>query len=99
MLGLDAALWLVPWVALPVDEGRYAVEDHLIHLVVSGRDLVALPKDAEATAPAILADPDYDLAVGLAAAKARELGRGPRDCGGLARARQPSIRIAGRFRR
>ena len=76
MLGPDAALWLVPWAALPVDDGRYAVEDHLIHLVVSGRDLVSHPEDVAAEAPAILADPDYDLDVGLAAARARELGRG-----------------------
>lgn len=78
VLGLDAALWLVPWAAIPVDDGRYAVEEHLIHLAVSGRDLVARPESAPAEAPAILADPDYDLGVGLAAARARELGRGPR---------------------
>ena len=91
VLGLDAALWLVPWAALPVGEGRYAVEDHLIHLVVSGRDLVANPEAAAAQAPAILADPDYDLGVGQAAAKARELGRGP---GGTA----PASRGPGRPR-
>ena len=90
VLGLDAALWLVPWAALPVDEGHYAVEDHLIHLVVSGRDLVNHPEAIAAKAPAILADPDYDLGVGLAAARARELGRvragtasAPRGRGGL----------------
>ena len=97
VLGLDAALWLVPWAALPVDEGHYAVEDHLIHLVVSGRDLVDHPEAIAAKAPAILADPDYDLGVGLAAARARESWPGPgRDGVGPARAGRASIRIAGR---
>jgi CHAT domain-containing protein/tetratricopeptide (TPR) repeat protein len=75
VLSPDAALWLVPWAALPEKKGRYAVEGHLIHLVVSGRELTVKPSGEKANAPAILADPDYDLGVGRAFAKARELGR------------------------
>ena len=75
VLGLDSALWLVPWAALPVGEGHYAVEDHLIHLVISGRDQLALPPSGESGPPAIFADPDYDLAPGRALAIARERGR------------------------
>jgi CHAT domain-containing protein/tetratricopeptide (TPR) repeat protein len=59
----DASTWLVPWSALPLAEGRYAVEDFEIGYVVSGRDLAStrgkpqqLPK-----APAIFASPDFDL--------------------------------------
>jgi CHAT domain-containing protein/tetratricopeptide (TPR) repeat protein len=79
VLSPDAALWLVPWAALPVGEGRYAVEDHLIHLVVSGRDLIVVPaeKPTRPSKPAILADPDYDLAAGRAVDLARRRGLVP----------------------
>jgi CHAT domain-containing protein/tetratricopeptide (TPR) repeat protein len=75
----DAALWLVPWAALPVSsEGRFAIEDHVVHLTVSGRDLLAT-RPRVSTAPAVIvADPDYDLAPGKSLAKARALGRATR---------------------
>ena len=63
VLSPDAALWLVPWAALPLDKDRYVIEDHTIGYVVSGRDLV----QAAGKAPAgqrqalVMADPDYDL--------------------------------------
>ena len=57
----DSALWLVPWQALPLDDGRYAIERHLIHLVVSGREL-ASPGGTNANAPPVIfADPDFNL--------------------------------------
>ncbi len=71
----DSALWLVPWAALTVGEGRYAVEDHLIYLTTSGRDLLAPETTGTTTKPAILADPDYDLSPDKVLAKAHELGR------------------------
>src|SRR5262249_1371938 len=61
LISPDAALWLVPWAALPLPSGRYAIEGHLISYVVSGRDLVAEPGSKAAERPIGLADPDYDL--------------------------------------
>ena len=91
MLGLDAALWLVPWGALPVEEGRYAVEDHLIHFVISGRDQLAPPPAGKSGVSAIFADPDYDLAQGKAWAIAQERGKIPL-AGGGATAMSPIAR-------
>jgi CHAT domain-containing protein/Tfp pilus assembly protein PilF len=57
----DGALWLTPWNALLLPDGKFAVEKHLIRHVVSGRDLVLhLPK-SESKSAYIFADPDYDL--------------------------------------
>src|SRR6185436_15073923 len=63
ILSPDGALWLVPWAALPLPDGQYAVEKYQLHYVVSGRDLVP-PKETRkrtTAAPLIMADPDYDL--------------------------------------
>ncbi len=61
VLSPDSSLWLVPWQALRLDGGRYAIERHLIHLVVSGRELVS-PAGTNSTAPPVIfADPDFDL--------------------------------------
>jgi CHAT domain-containing protein len=73
----DASLWLVPWAALPIADGQYAVERHEIRYVVSGRDLVT-PAAADATkprtnAPLMLADPNYDLGLAEAAAETRRV--------------------------
>ncbi|HEX3147932.1 MAG TPA: CHAT domain-containing tetratricopeptide repeat protein [Gemmataceae bacterium] len=58
----DSNLWLIPWAALPLDPGAYAVERHDIRYVVSGRDLLLDPLklDRKTTAPVIVADPDFD---------------------------------------
>jgi CHAT domain-containing protein len=61
LIGPDAALWLVPWAALPLPDGTYALEKHALSYVVSGRDLVLASPRGRTTRPVVLADPDYDL--------------------------------------
>jgi TPR repeat protein/CHAT domain-containing protein/Tfp pilus assembly protein PilF len=59
VIGPDGGLWLAPWAALPVGDS-YLVEQHVLQLVISGRDLLARPALGGARqAPAIFADPDF----------------------------------------
>lgn len=58
----DGELWLVPWAALPLSDGRYLVEQYAVTTVTSARDLMPVDGHGEAlTAPRVFADPDYDL--------------------------------------
>jgi CHAT domain-containing protein/Tfp pilus assembly protein PilF len=82
----DGALWLVPWSALLLPDGKFAVEQHLIRHVVSGRDLVQPLPEAKAAGAFLFADPDYDLAPGKVQAAAGQV-RGL--AGGLAGQRWP----------
>jgi CHAT domain-containing protein/tetratricopeptide (TPR) repeat protein len=66
----DADLWLVPWCALPLKDGRYAIEQYAIRTVISARDLLpSEPDKAEAARSVVFANPDFDLS-GIAAAEA-----------------------------
>jgi CHAT domain-containing protein/tetratricopeptide (TPR) repeat protein len=62
----DAALWLVPWGALPLEDGFYALEKHTINYLVSGRDLLSSSSGVEGKGRAglVVADPDFDLTAG-----------------------------------
>jgi CHAT domain-containing protein len=60
----DANLWLVPWGALPVGKGTYAIEKYEIDYMISSRDLAApSPRALSASEPVVMADPDYDLSL------------------------------------
>ncbi|HET6883150.1 MAG TPA: CHAT domain-containing tetratricopeptide repeat protein [Pirellulales bacterium] len=60
-LSPDAELWLVPWGALPLEGGEYAVERYDFHYVVSGRELVTSDTAFNTQPPVMFADPNYDL--------------------------------------
>jgi CHAT domain-containing protein/tetratricopeptide (TPR) repeat protein len=61
LISPDASLWLVPWAALPLPEGGYALEKYRISYLTSGRDL-ASPSTSRAAGPAlVMGNPDYDL--------------------------------------
>jgi CHAT domain-containing protein/Tfp pilus assembly protein PilF len=75
----DADLWLVPWEAMPIAAGRYAVEDISFSYLNSGRQLAA-PRSATAERPAIIvADPDFDgLSTAATSPDANKAPRPPR---------------------
>jgi hypothetical protein len=60
----DAALWLVPWAALPLPSSAnrplYAIERHPISLVLTGRNLLDASGGGRANPSLIMADPNYD---------------------------------------
>jgi CHAT domain-containing protein/Tfp pilus assembly protein PilF len=70
----DGNLWLFPWEALTLPDGKYAIEEHHISYLTSGRDLIpASAAKVKAGAPLVLADPDFDLDPAKAGAEARRL--------------------------
>lgn len=70
LISPDEMLWNVPFAALPLRDGSYALEKHSISYLVSGRDLLANPAaisspakpgKANRGAALIIGDPDFDL--------------------------------------
>jgi len=78
ILSPDAGPWLVPWAALPLPDGKYAVEEYTLSYVVNGRDLVnaTVQPKVQPTSPLVLADPDFDLGLTQVARATRALLRG-----------------------
>jgi CHAT domain-containing protein/tetratricopeptide (TPR) repeat protein len=73
-LSPDGNLWLVPWEALLLPDGRFAIEAHRICYLTSGRDLAAPARPRVKPAAAlVLADPDFDLRADEAAAESRRV--------------------------
>jgi CHAT domain-containing protein/Tfp pilus assembly protein PilF len=60
-LSPDSQLWIVPWSALPLADGTYAVEKLDIRYLVSSRDLVHDEIKLSAGRAVMMADPNYDL--------------------------------------
>ncbi len=60
-LSPDSVLWLVPWSALPLEDGGYAIEKYDFRFIVSGRDLVKSAANFTPGQPILFADPNYDL--------------------------------------
>lgn len=61
LISPDAQLWLVPWAALYLPDGRFAVEQYQISHLVSGRELLAPKVKRPSNAPLIVANPNFDL--------------------------------------
>jgi len=58
----DSELWMLPWNALLLPDGRYLVEQYRTRFVLSGRELVRrLPERSAISGPALFADPNFDL--------------------------------------
>jgi CHAT domain-containing protein/Tfp pilus assembly protein PilF len=70
----DGNLWLLPWEALTLKDGAFAVEKHHISYLTSGRDLLhASAARVKVSAPLVLADPDFDLDPDRARGEAKRL--------------------------
>ena len=63
ILSPDAALWLIPWGAIPLANGKYAIEEYQIRYCISGRDLVGqtVNKERPLVKPVLFANPDFNL--------------------------------------
>jgi CHAT domain-containing protein len=58
------SLWLLPWEALLLPGGKYAVEPHPISYLTTGQELAPATALVKPSAPLVLADPDFDLKLG-----------------------------------
>jgi CHAT domain-containing protein len=77
ILSPDGLLWLLPWAALPAGKDQYLLERCSVRYVLSGRDLVKSDTAAKQApgAPAIFANPDFDLQMSMSSAVKGLLGK------------------------
>ena len=61
----DADLWLLPWNALVLPDGKYFIEEHTLSHIITPRDLAAASARtlAEPGPPLVMSAPNYDLGV------------------------------------
>ncbi len=57
----DSNLWLVPWAALPLNDGHYLVEEFTINMVLHARSLCTESPNIDLEQPIVFADPNFDL--------------------------------------
>lgn len=60
ILSPDGSLWLLPWAALPLENGKLAVQRFRLTHVVTGRDVLLDSDGTSSGAAMIVADPDFD---------------------------------------
>jgi CHAT domain-containing protein/Tfp pilus assembly protein PilF len=78
LIAPDSLLNLVPFAALVDRQGRYLVEGYSISYLTSGRDLLRSPVRRPGNQDTVIvADPDYDAAVDLIAARSQDVGLPP----------------------
>jgi CHAT domain-containing protein/Tfp pilus assembly protein PilF len=78
LIAPDGLLNLVPFAALVDRQGRYLVERYSISYLTSGRDLLRSPVRRPGNQDTVIvADPDYDAAVDVIAARSQDIGLPP----------------------
>jgi len=78
LIAPDGQLNLVPFAALVDRQGHYRVERYSISYLTSGRDLLRSPvRRPDNQDKVIVADPDYDAAVDVIAARSQDVGLPP----------------------
>lgn len=62
-LAPDGNLCRLPFEALPLDDGRYAIDEYQISYLSTGRDVLRfdVASSSQAEDPLVVADPDFDL--------------------------------------
>ena len=93
----DGALWLVPFEALVLEDGRYLIEEKQISYVISGRYLVGQDEEESgARGAVVLAAPDYDLELAAAVSASQPALEEARYSGALGGARFGELPGSGR---
>ncbi|MFG2291714.1 CHAT domain-containing protein [Streptomyces sp. NPDC048603] len=95
----DGELYTLPFEVLPLDDGRLVIDAREIAYLTTGRDLIPAQRSAPEPAgpPVVIADPDYDLALGATTDRhPPEDDTDPRRAAGLSFARLPGTHDEGR---